>query len=623
MGASKSNYWKKFSRCRIDGGDIDLFFIAGHSMREVVSRYTDLTGKPVMLPRYALGYIGSSMYYPELPKDADDAVIDFIDALHDEQFPVDGFQLSSGFCNIETEEGLKRCVFNWNNDRFKNPSEFFRRMQQRGVPVSPNIKPGFLLVNPKTKEMAQADMFIKDSASEEPSPARWWGGPGYMVDFTNPAARNEWKKRLTDYMLVHGTSAIWNDNCEYDSLPDKDARCDFDGAGATVNQLRVVMPTLMCAVTEEAIQDQFPSIRPYIICRAGSSGIQRYAQTWVGDNYTCWDSLKYNIATILGMGISGCANMGAEIGGFAGVRPGKELFLRWVQHGIFQPRFSIHSANTDNTVTEPWMYSDCTDLVRSAIEFRYRLSPYFYSLEYRAHKTGEPIAEAMVYAFQNDVRCYDESVDFMLGDSLLVASIVEQGATTRDIYLPENEVFYDFYTRERFEGGQTITVPVSMEHIPLLIREGSILPLSQKKLRNLMTEPVTSLQLIIAAGRDGAFTLYEDDGLTMNYRDGDYLATHITMTDGSHVLLRFTNEGHYKTSVEDLLLEVIHEENSPFWVRVDGRELPHHITRKNYEAAKEGWYYSPRLGTALIKYANPGKDYTVEISFDQYDLIGM
>src|SRR5699024_130006 len=152
------------------------------------------------------------------------------------------------------------------------------------------------------------------------------------------------------------------------------------------------------------------------VCRAGHAGIQRLAQTWAGDNYTSWDSLRGNIATILGMGLSGVANHGCDIGGFFGPRPEPELLVRWVQNGIFQPRFSIHSTNTDNTVTEPWMYPDCTDLIREAIRLRYRLFPFLYTRMAYAHKTGLPIWQAMVCAFQNDPACDEQGIDFMVGD---------------------------------------------------------------------------------------------------------------------------------------------------------------------------------------------------------------
>lgn len=623
MGREKSNYWKPHSRYRTDGGDIDLFLIAGPSVRQVVERYTDLTGKSAMLPRYALGYLGSSMYYPELDKDCDDAILDFIDTTREEKIPVDGFQLSSGYCTVETDKGIKRCVFTWNKKRFKDPREFFAQMEKRGVTVSPNVKPGILLIHPRLDEMKAKGMFIKASGSDEPGIGTWWGGKGVFADFTNPSTRTYWKEMLKENVLEYGTSSVWNDNCEYDSLVDKDCRCDFEGKGGTIGQLKSVMSNIMCHITDEAIHETFTNTRPYIVCRSGHCGIQRYAQTWAGDNLTCWDSLKYNIATILGMSLSGVANQGCDIGGFYGPSPEAELMVRWIQNGIFQPRFSIHSTNTDNTVTEPWMYGDCTDYIREAIGLRYQLSPYLYSLMERAHETGLPIMEPMCSAFQEDVKCYEEGVDFMLGDSLLVANVVEKGAVSRKVYLPEGETFYDFYTRSAYEGGRTVELPVDLGSIPLFVRSGAIIPMAEDRLDNLKTQQAEHLRILCAADRDGRFELYEDDGISMDYEKGGCLKTSITMTAGERTVLDFHQEGHYETAVKTLYLDMIHREKAPYWVKADGETIPHFLHRRKFEDADCGWYYSQRLKSVQIKYPNPKKDYQVIVSFEQFDLIGM
>ncbi|MBR4059876.1 MAG: DUF4968 domain-containing protein [Lachnospiraceae bacterium] len=623
MGREKSNYWKMHSRYRADGGDIDLFLISGPSMSQVVQGYTDLTGKSALLPRTALGYLGSSMYYPELEADCDDAIIEFIDTTKEEEIPVDGFQLSSGYCTVETDKGVKRCVFTWNPKRFKDPKDFFKQMGDRGITVTPNVKPGMLLIHPMLEEMKAKDMFVKASDSDEPGIGTWWGGKGIFVDYTKESTREHWKAMLKEHVLDYGTTSIWNDNCEYDSMVDKDCRCYFEGKGGTIGQLKSVMSSIMCHITDEAILESTPNLRPYIVCRSGHAGIQKYAQTWAGDNLTHWDTLKYNIATILGMGLSGVANQGCDIGGFYGVAPEGELFLRWIQNGIFQPRFSIHSVNTDNTVTEPWMYSDLKDDIRKAIEFRYRLNPYLYSLTYRAHVTGEPIMEPMCYAFQNDPKCYDEGVDFMFGDSMLVANVVDKGAKTRKVYLPSGTTFYDFYTRERYEGGQTIEIPVTLSSIPVFVPSGAMIPMATNQMNNLRTQYATGINLLCAADKDGQFTLYEDDGVTMNYENGDYLKTTITMTAGEKTYLDFTSEGSYETKVENMYIDMIHRDKAPYWVTVDGKQIPHFLHRRKFEDAECGWYYSQRLKSVQIKYPNPKKDYQVLVSFEQFDMIGM
>lgn len=623
LGRSRSNYWPRHSTYRTDGGDVDLFLVAGPSIREVVTRYTGLTGRSAMLPKGALGYLGSSMYYPELPTGADRAILDFVDTARRHDLPLDGFQLSSGYTQRECGEGLRRCVFTWNADRFPDPDRFFAEMSERGVTVSPNVKPGVLHVHPDVSKMRDEEIFVRDADGGGPATGTWWGGPGHLVDLTDPRAREVWKRLLRESVLSRGTSSVWNDNCEYDSIVDLDARCDFDGAGGTLAQLRAVMANLMCRLTREAIEEEHGDVRPFVVCRSGHAGIQRYAQTWSGDNTTSWASLEHNIATMLGMSLSGVANQGSDIGGFAGPAPDAELLVRWVQHGVFQPRFSIHSVNSDNTVTEPWMYSGKVGLVREAIDLRYRLFPYLYSLMVRAHLTGLPIVEPMCSAFQHDPTTYDESVDLMLGDGLLVASVVEPGATQRRVYLPEGEIFFELGSRRAHEGGQTVTLPVDEASVPVLVRAGGIVPMAGHRLTNLTTQQVTSLHLVCAPQRDGQFDLYEDDGLTRAHEAGAQLVTRIAMEAGPVVHVRLTSTGDYDSAVDDVLLDVIHPGRAPFQVELDGRRLPHLLDRQRFEATDLGWYWSNTLGSVLVRYPNPRADHVVALSFEQVDLIGM
>ena len=274
-------------------------------------------------------------------------------------------------------------------------------------------------------------------------------------------------------------------------------------------------------------------------------------------------------------------------------------------------------------MTEPWMYSDLKDDIRRAIEFRYQLSPYLYSLAARAHERGLPIMEPMCSAFQNDPARYGEGVDFMLGDSLLAANVVEKGAKTRSVYLPCGSRFYDFYTRVQYEGGQTIEIPVTLSSIPLFIKSGAIIPMASDQLSNLMTQQASGIHLLCAADADGAFTLYEDDGVSMEYENGSYLKTKITMTAGERTYLDFKQEGSYSTAVETMYIDMIHREKAPYWITADGEKLVHFLHRRKFEEAESGWYYSQRLKSVQIKYRNPKKDYQVLVSFEQFDLIGM
>lgn len=623
MGRSKSNYWHRHSRYRADNGDIDLFLIAGPEVSKVVERYTDLTGKSCLLPRQALGYLGSSMYYSELPKDCDREILNFVHTTHEEGFPIDGFQLSSGYCTAETPYGLKRCVFTWNRERFSDPSAFFRDMTAEGVVVSPNVKPGILTCHPDYDSMVKEGIFVKDSVKEEPAIGTWWGGYGSFVDFTDETARKWWKENLKTHLLDYGTASVWNDNSEYDSLVDKDARCHLEGLHDTIGHIKAAMVNIFCHITYDAIRESFDNTRPFIVSRSGHAGIQRYAQTWCGDNLTHWDTLKYNIPTILGMGLSGVANQGADIGGFYGPAPEEELFVRWVQNGIFQPRFSIHSVNTDNSVTEPWMYSGSKDLIRRAMELRYSLIPYYYALERRAHDTGLPILEPLFMEFQNDAKCYGEGFNFMVGPSLLVANVIDKGETFKEIYFPEGADFYDLKDATCYKGGTTVRYPVTMESIPMFLRSGGIVAFTDDKLTNLATQQETSLRLVMAPDVSSSFTLYEDDGRSLDFAKGVYLKTRIDVTAGTVTRLKFTHEGTYESSLKHVKLELIHKEKCPFHVFIDGKEVPHILNRRHFESAQTGWYYSQTRRQVEIKYPYIRADHEVTVSFEVFDMIGM
>lgn len=620
MGCEKSNYWPRYTYWQCDGGDIDLFFIAGTSISRIVDNYTLLTGRPALLPKRALGYQGSSMYYPELEKDSDDAVLAFIDTIKEEGFPIDGFHLSSGYTSYDN----RRCVFTWNTTRFKDPRAYFAAMNEKGAQNVPNVKPGILLMHPWFDEFEKKDVFVKDSETNHYAVGKWWGGDGAFWDYTKPEAREAWKQYLTENLIDVGTDSIWDDNCEYDSLLDKDARCDFDGKGGTIGQLKPLMSTLMCKITGDAVVEHNENARPYVVCRSGSAGIQKYAQTWCGDNSTSWTSLQYNIPIITGMGLSGQPNEGADIGGFAGPAPDEELFVRWVQNGIFQPRFSIHSASNDNTVTEPWMFRDSADIIRQAILFRYRMAPYLYSMEYEASQTGAPIMRPLVYEFQQDPEVFDESFEFLFGRDLLVANVIEPGAEEWEIYLPEGCKWYDWNNNfECYEGGQVITVPVDMETIPMFLREGAILPMADNQLMSMERDHMTSLHLYLAPGEDRSFTLYDDDGVTNDFKKGVYRKTKIHMSGESVVKVEFTSEGSYEDFVENVKVEMIRKDRSPFWVMLEDRKLEHFLNRRKFDEAKEGWYYSMTRKAVEVKYVNPKTDTTLTVSFEDFDLIGM
>ena len=618
MGSEISGYWPPYAYYTADGGDVDLFFINGPTMADVIRRYTDLTGKTVMPPKYSLGYLGSTMYYSELPEKCDDEIIDFVDRNFGEGIPVDAFHLSSGYC--VGEDGL-RYIFTWNGKRFPDPERFFAEMLRRGVAVSPNIKPGMLLTHPDYAAFDKAGAYVRNADGKTSYVDQWWGGRGSFVDFTNPEGRRIWMEYMTRQLLDKGVIAIWNDNNEYETN-DRSAICDVDGKPQAVSPWRSQQSNLMSYCTHRAMEKAKPGVRPFVLTRSGAAGIQRYSQTWAGDNFTSWKTLRFNVATILNMGLSGVANNGCDIGGFAGPSPDAELLVRWVQNGIFQPRFSIHSCNNNNTVTEPWTYADALPPIRDAIALRYTLVPYYYSLMREAATAGLPIMRPLVMEFPDDRTLDGVDTQFMIGPHLMVATVLEQGAAAITVRLPAGCDWYCWHTRKRFAGGQEIAVPVTLASIPMFIRDGAVIP-TTRGLKSIALQDIDAIHLVVTPRRDASCVLYEDDGRTNAYREGEFRETAIDMKGGERTVLSFKNSGTYPSTVKTMFLDVVNEEKGAYWVTVAGKKLPQFLARAKWEAAERGWIYEGTTSSVRVKYPAIHEDHEVVVSFERFDLIGM
>ncbi|MCR5090775.1 MAG: DUF5110 domain-containing protein [Oscillospiraceae bacterium] len=623
MGQEISGYWERYCYYQTDGGDIDLFLINGPKPADVVERYTWLTGRTILPTKQSLGYCASTMYYAELEKDCDQEIYKVIDKHRKEQIYIDNFWLASGYSSGE-EDGM-RYTFNWNRRRFPNPEEFFTRMNAMGINVIPNLKPGVLKNHPYASYYKERDAFIKTGDGSDDYYGRWWGGVGRFIDFTGPKGREAWKKLLEENILRKGTKTVWNDNCEMDGIEDRDAQCDFEGGKGTMAELKIIHSNMMAYVGIQALRDVYPNERPYIINRAGFAGIQRYAQVWGGDNLTDWRTVKFNLATIMGMGLSGCANMGCDIGGFAGPAPEGELLLRWIQSGIFQPRFTLNSANSDNTVTQPWMYEENLPYVRAAYAQRYRMLPYLYSMMYEASRSGMPVMRPLFLEFPEDPACWtDRNLSFMFGPSVLVANVVEKGAKTRSIYLPAGTRWYDMNDQMReYAGGQTIEVPVDLGTIPMFLR-GSAVFVTSEDVRHILSDTMKQLDLTVAAEGDSRFVLYDDDGHTEDYKRGVFSRTEISVKAGDRTVISFHRDGNYQDTLERLTLRLVSKAKGAFWVSVDGKQIPRYLVRDNLEEEECGWYYNLSDRTILVKCPKPQiDDFEIIVSTEKFDLIGM
>jgi alpha-glucosidase len=467
FGRELDNYHGHYRHVVADAGDLDLWMIAGPDPLAVTRRFTWLTGRPALMPRWSLGYSGSTMSYTDAP-DAADQMAGFLGKLAEHDLGCTSFHLSSGYTSI----GDKRYVFNWNRDKFPDPAAFVASYRDAGVQLVPNIKPALLRSHPRYDEAAAAGLFVAD-ADSQPIEAQFWDEVGSNIDFTNPDAARWWRDNVKTALLDNGIEATWNDNNEYEIWDDR-ARFHGFGTPRSAAEMRPAQPLLMTRASRRAQIEAASDKRPYVVTRAGMAGLQRYAQTWTGDNLTEWKTLRYNARMAIGLALSGVSNSGHDVGGFAGPAPSPELLLRWVQAGVLMPRFSIHSWNDDRSVNEPWMYPEILPAIRRLMALRQTLIPFFYDLLHRYHADYEPMVRPTWLDFPDDAESWAESDDHLLGPNILAAPVVEPGASSRAVRLPAGVDWIDVWTGAHVEGGMTAMLDAPPDGLPpLLARSGS------------------------------------------------------------------------------------------------------------------------------------------------------
>jgi len=474
----------------------------GNDYYDVLERYTFLTGRPAFPPAYTFGFLGSSMDYSE-PDDARERIAAYIDTVERLEIPCEGLYLSSGY--YRSGNG-RRYTFEWNTEKFPDPVAFLSGIRRRGYHIACNIKPGILTSHPRFKQFAESGALLENGDGSVYT-EYYWGGDAGLWDFGSESGQNVWKTNLRDRLLEAGFDGVWNDNNEY----------EIEDSSLPAYSQRHTMPLLMNRASWEEMIAKDPDLRPWIITRAGSMGIQRYARTWSGDNASTWESLYFNTVMGSSFGLSGMPFFGHDIGGFFGPRPDTEQFVRWCQSAVFQPRFVIHSWNDDATPTELWSYEDVAEDLRLLVLQHYEFMPYTYSYAWNAHQTGAPIQRHPYVEFPHDRRMRGDDTMYLYGDAILVALPLRPGQTVAEYRLPHGMRWIDPEDDTAHDGGSAIEKYVPTGHVPYLVREGSVVARAPGA-RTLRRAIFDDLVLDLYPGPDRTeFVLYEDDGVSRTH----------------------------------------------------------------------------------------------------------
>ncbi len=508
LGREINNYYEHFKFFKTDE-DYLVYYVFFGDVLSVMKQYNTLCGKQAFPPKWSFDYCASTMAYTDADN-AEEEMYNFLKKIGDLDMACQGFYLSSGYTQI----GNLRCVFHWNYDKFPDPKRFIKDFKDRGIHLIPNIKPAFLTSHPMYDEIKEKGLFVKNPDGT-PYVTQFWDGVGSYIDFTNPKGFEFWNTQVKQKLLDFGIDATWNDNNEFD-IKALDAKSYGFGKEVSAKQIKPILTYLMVLSSYEAQREKYPSTRPFLSTRSGSSAVRRLAQTWSGDNFTSFHDLRFCHYVGMTLSLSGLYFHGHDLGGFSGDMPSKELLLRWMQHGVFEPRFTIHSWNKDNTATMPWSYEEAIDGAKKILAERKRLVPYLYNCAYEAVEDELPI-QAPPFVYFEDKNIDINTTSFMLGRDILAKCVLDEGVNEVSVYLPKGEIWY--LGGKCFEGGQRVKVNIPEdEAVPFFVKGGCVLPFDEGEYGFRKEE---KLEFTVYPVKLGTFcdTFFTDDGESYEYKN--------------------------------------------------------------------------------------------------------
>jgi len=513
-----------------NGRAVDYYVVAGGSQDEVIAGYRQLTGKAVLLPRWAYGFWQSRQRYTTQAE-----LLGVVDEYRKRRIPLDNIVLD---------------WFYWKEDawgshefdpaRFPDPKGMIDKVHARNANLMISVWPKFYPGTANYKELDAAGFMYHGNIE---AGALDWVGPGYTSSFYDPytkAARDMYWRQVNEKLGVLGVDAWWMDATE----PDLHSNLDIDSIKARMGPTAIgpaeqyfnTYPLIHSGGVYEGARAARPDKRVFILTRSGFAGTQRNAAAvWSGDIASRWDDLYNQISAGVSIGYAGLPNWTFDIGGFANearysaqkpaaadVEEWRELNLRWFQFGAFAPLFRSHGefplreiynlAPPGSEVYESLVWHD---------KLRYRLLPYIYTIAADTWHRDGTIMRGLAMDFTDDAAAREVRDQFLFGKAFLVAPVYQFKARTRQVYLPAGADWYDFHTGERHGGGQTLAAAAPLGRMPLYVRAGSILPVGPD-VQYSSEKPDAPITLLVFTGADGSFDFYEDDGVSYRYESGEF-----------------------------------------------------------------------------------------------------
>jgi len=525
-----------------NGGPLSYYLFAGPRVADVVARYTELTGRFKQPPQWALGWQQSKWGYTRQ---------DFLDVMHLDVDYMDAYRVFTWGACCANPGDTARETGGVIGDPFAFHNEL-NALNLRTIAINdPAVKndPNFpVLQEGNNLRTAEGDNYWTKDASGNDYIGDVWAKASKFPDFFRPEVRRWWAS-WHDTLFRPGVDGIWLDmnepavfNGPFHTMPLDNT---FDHGRIGHREGHNLYGFWETEATDQAFRRYKPGERPFVLTRDMYSGSQRWAALWTGDNVSNWEHLRMSLPMNMNISLSGIPMVGNDIGGFA-LRPSAELMKRWLMVGALLPFARVHyDSDAKSPVKvgqEPFaeVFNDpqVEAVARRYVRLRYEFLPYIQNAFRKAELTGEPVWQPLLYQFQNDGPTYDIEDQFMFGDRIMAAPIVDQGLLRRRIYLPRGSRWTDWWTQQTYAGGRYIERQTGLETLPLYVRSNSIIPMRETQMYT-GEKPLTNLFLEAYVTPTGTArtSYYEDDGHSLAYQQGAYNQTEYTV--------RRTPEGGY------------------------------------------------------------------------------
>lgn len=576
-----------------EDGDLNYYVFKEADPKEILSSYTSMVGRMHLPPLWSLGYQQSRWSYPNEKR-----VREIANGFRSRSIPCDVIYL-----DIDYMDGYR--IFTFNKSNFPDPKKMTSDLAAQGFKIAVIVDPG---IKVDTAYSAYRSGLDQNVFLHRPDGTLYtgkvWPGVCAFPDFTSSKARTWWGENFK-VLVDAGVRAWWNDMNEPSvfDVPTKTIDLDVihhnDGRIATHAEEHNIYGLEMTRATYDGVKRLLPDERPFVLTRASYAGGWRYSAAWTGDNVSSWEHLNLAASMCLNLSLSGQPFVGTDIGGFIG-HPSGELFARWLELGVFTPLMRAHSV-INEVNKEPWEYGDAfTTINRETIDLRYKFLPLIYTEMEAASRTGIPAMRPMIMEFPAQEEYQGAYGEFMFGDNLLVAPVLDEGDRQKDVQVPPG-LWFDYWSDSLVSGPAVVRVNAPLDRLPLFGRAGAALP-TRQMVQFTAEAPINPLTFTIYPDRTNkrvVSSYYEDDGHTFAYEKGSYFRRTIDqISDASRVEVTLSNvEGTYVPPSRTLVLVFEGMKEEPSQVDLNGKRLLPATT-----SDKNGWTYeaaSRRLSIAL------------------------